>query len=515
MEVVSRKTTNDELCDLSGRELAKKICRGEVSALEAVEAHIERIEAVNPLLNAVVVKRYDEARAEARELDQRRSAGQPLGPLSGVPITVKESLDVAGTPSTFGIPSRKSILAQSDDEYVARLRAAGAIVLGKTNVSQLLLFLETDNPLYGRSNHPLREDRSPGGSSGGQAAIIAAGGSALGLGTDIGGSIRVPATFCGIAAIKPTAGRMDDAGLGSVSPGQRAILSQVGVLARDVGDVALALSTANGDIPLGDPATVDVGKLRVGFYTDDRTIAPAPAVQRAVREAADTLRACGAEVVEWTPPDVAYAMDLFVGILSADRFAGCQRALGANPRDRRIAKIEQIAARSRPLVRAMNALIGLTGRRGLQQIVRNYGFSDTDHFWRLCEAQLAYQRRFAAALATHRLDVILAPACALPAWRHGATEELVVAGGYTVLYNLLGFPTGVVPFTKVRPDEESARPLSNDPMERTARATEEGSAGLPVGVQVIARPWREHVVLSTMTALESAGSATRIPSSRS
>jgi fatty acid amide hydrolase len=212
----------------------------------------------------------------------------------------------------------------------------------------------------------------------------------------------------------------------------------------------------------------------------------------------------GAEVVDWTPPDVPYAMDLFIGILSADRFSGCRRTLGANPRDRRIAKIERIAARSRPTVQAMNALLGLTGRRGLQRIARNYGFSDTDHYWQLCEAQLAYQRRFAAALAADRLDVVLAPACALPAWRHGATEELVVAGGYTVLYNLLGYPTGVVPFTEVRRGEESARPLSRDPMERTARATEEGSAGLPVGVQVIARPWREHVVLSTMAALESA-----------
>jgi fatty acid amide hydrolase len=504
MKAVSKRTTNDELCALSGRLLAQKIRQGEISALDAVEAHIGRIEAVNPRLNAVVVRRYDEARAEARELDKRRAAGASLGPLGGVPITVKESLDLAGTPSTFGIPSRQSALAQSDNEYVGRLRAAGAIVLGKTNVSQLLLFLETDNPLYGRSNHPLREDRSPGGSSGGQAAIIAAGGSALGLGTDIGGSIRVPATFCGLAGIKPTAGRMDDIGLGSISPGQRAILSQVGVLARDVGDVALALSLANGDIPLGDPAIVDVGKLRVGFYTDDRTITPAPAVQRAVREAAAALRACGAEVVDWTPPDVPYAMDLFIGILSADRFSGCRRTLGANPRDRRIAKIEQIAARSRPVVRAMNALLGLTGRRGLQHIARNYGFSDTDHFWQLCEAQLAYQRRFAAALAADRLDVLLAPACALPAWRHGATEELVVAGGYTVLYNLLGYPTGVVPFTEVRPEEESVRPMSKDPMERTARATEQGSAGLPVGVQVIARPWREHVVLSTMAALEQA-----------
>src|SRR5690242_9828468 len=196
-----KTTKNAALTSLSAGELAGLIARGEVSAVEAVEAHIERIEQVNAALNAVVVKRYDAARAEAREADERRARGEALGPLHGVPITIKESLDLVDTPSTFGLPSRASVLARQDDLYVARMRQAGAIILGKTNVAQLLYYIESDNPVYGRTNNPWNLDRSSGGSSGGQAAIIAAGGSPIGLGTDLGGSIRVPATFCGIAGL--------------------------------------------------------------------------------------------------------------------------------------------------------------------------------------------------------------------------------------------------------------------------------------------------------------------------
>ncbi|HEY7094063.1 MAG TPA: amidase family protein, partial [Ktedonobacterales bacterium] len=194
---------DEALIQMSAGGLAAAIARGEVSAAEAVEAHIERIEQVNGALNAVVVKRYDEARAEARAADEKRARGEPLGPLHGVPITIKEHLDLTGTPSTFGLSSRASILATQDDAWVARVRAAGATILGKTNVSQLLLYHESDNPVYGRTNNPWNLERSPGGSSGGQAAIIASGGSPLGLGTDIGGSIRVPATSCGIVGMKP------------------------------------------------------------------------------------------------------------------------------------------------------------------------------------------------------------------------------------------------------------------------------------------------------------------------
>src|SRR5260221_14351964 len=202
----------EALTSLSAPELANMIACGDLSSVEAVEAHIERIERVNPGLNAVVVKRYDAARAEARQADERRANGEVLGPLHGVPITIKESLDLIDTPSTFGLQSRGRILARQNDLYLARMRKAGAIILGKTNVAQLLYYIESDNPVYGRTNNPWNLDRSPGGSSGGQAAIIAAGGSPMGLGTDIGGSIRVPATFCGIAGLKPTAGRTPDAG---------------------------------------------------------------------------------------------------------------------------------------------------------------------------------------------------------------------------------------------------------------------------------------------------------------
>ncbi|HEY7976271.1 MAG TPA: amidase, partial [Ktedonobacterales bacterium] len=203
-------TTSTEITDLSAVALAASIARGDLSAIEAVEASIARIEAVNPRLNAVVVKRYDEARAEARAADERQARGEPLGPLHGVPITVKECFDVTGTPATYGLPSRAHTLATEDDLYVARLRAAGAIIVGKTNLSQLLLYIESDNPLYGRTNNPWDLTRTPGGSSGGQAAIIAAGGSPLGLATDIGGSIRMPAAFCGVVGMKPTAGRTPD-----------------------------------------------------------------------------------------------------------------------------------------------------------------------------------------------------------------------------------------------------------------------------------------------------------------
>jgi fatty acid amide hydrolase len=172
-------TEHQTLTTLSAVELAAMITRGDISSAEAVEAHIECIERINPALNAVVVKRYDAAHAEARQADERRARGEALGPLHGVPITIKESLDLVDTPSTFGLQSRASILARQDDPYVARMRNAGAIILGKTNVAQLTFFIESDNPVYGRTNNPWNLDRSPGGSSGGQAAIIAAGGSPL------------------------------------------------------------------------------------------------------------------------------------------------------------------------------------------------------------------------------------------------------------------------------------------------------------------------------------------------
>lgn len=501
------------LTSLSATELAAMIARGDVSSVEVVEAHIERIERVNSALNAVVVKRYDAARAEARQADERRARGEIMGPLHGVPITIKESLDLVDTPSTFGLQSRASILSEQDDLYVARMRKAGAIILGKTNVAQLLYYIESDNPVYGRTNNPWNLDRSPGGSSGGQAAIIAAGGSPMGLGTDLGGSIRVPATSCGIAGLKPTTGRTPDAGRYSQPFGERAVMSQVGVLARQVADVALGMEIINGGrhpnveppMPLGNPETVDVSRLRVAYYTDDGTFKVAPAVRRAVLEAADTLKSCGAQVTAWTPPGVRHALDLFFGILSADGGQGITQTLGKNKLDARIATLLFMAKRSRPTLAVMGRLLRLLGQHGLADSIRSFGHRDTLHYWQLVEEQMVYQHRFLAALDQDDggpFDLILCPACSLPALTHGSTRDLILAGGYTALYNLLGYPTGIVPITRVRLDEEVGRSPSRDIVEQAARKVERGSAGLPVGVQVVARPWREHVALAAMRAVE-------------
>jgi fatty acid amide hydrolase len=507
-----------ELGRLDASELTRLIASGAVSAIEAVEAHIERIEQVNPKLNAVVVKRYDQARKEARAADQRRAAGAQLGPLHGVPITIKECLDLEGTPATFGLPARASILAERDDAYVARMRAAGAIVLGKTNVAQLLFYIESDNPLYGRTNNPWNLNRTSGGSSGGEAAIIAAGGSALGLGTDIGGSLRYPAAFCGIASLKPTAGRTPDPGRYSAPIGQRAIVSQVGVLARRVADVGLGLDVINGGrapaveppMPLGDYAGVNVAKLRVAYYADDGTFTVAPAVRRAVQEAAAALEQAGASVAEWRPPQVPHALELFYGIVSADGGAGFTATLGRDKRDPRNAMLMTLAARSRPTLAALGGLLRLLGQNGMAAGIGEFGHRDTWHYWQLVEAQMEYQRRFAEALDRDTggpFDVILCPVASLPAWRHGAARDLILGGAYTVLYNVLGYPAGVVPVTRVRAGEELGRAPSRDMVQQTAYKVEQDSAGLPIGVQVVARPWREHVALAAMQAIEDAARA--------
>ena len=253
-------------------------------------------------------------------------------------------------------------------------------------------------------------------------------------------------------------------------------------------------------MPLGDPGTVDMKRLRVAYYTEDGTFKVAPAVRRAVLEAANILRNSGALVTEWSPPDVNHAADLFFSIMSADGGQGLKQALGRGKRDPRIAPLLLFAQRSRLTLSALGGLLRLLGQQGLAGSIRNFGYHDTLHYWQLVEAQMEYQRRFLEALDHDEggpFDVILCPVCALPAFTHGSSRDLLTAGGYTILYNVLGYPAGVVPVTRVRSDEEVGRAPSRDIVEQTARKVELGSAGLPVGVQVVA--------LAAMRVIEEVG----------
>jgi fatty acid amide hydrolase len=507
-------TTWNEIFPLGASRLAREIADGRLSAREAVRAHVDRIEEVNQHLNAVVFRRFDEALAEAAAADERQARGGPRGPLHGVPITVKDSIFVAGTPSTAGLPSRSSHRAEADSPLVARLRRAGVIVLGKTNVSEMLLYIESDNPLYGRANNPWSLERSPGGSSGGEGAVVAAGGSTLGLGTDLGGSIRIPAHVNGIHGLKPTSLRLPLTNTleALMAPGQEAMIPAPGPLARHVADLALAMEllTAPGaeadttlaPVPRPEPASVDVARLRVGFYTDDGWFPPSPACARAVREAGALLAARGASVEEFAPPDVPEAMRIFLGLPSSAGSGWTKSFLAGNPVDPRLRELLLAAALPHGLARLAASLFDLAGQRRRARLVRALGRRSCESYARLVADRAAYRDRFLAADGPGRFDVWLCPPSPTPALKHGEGRHLLGAASYTMLWNLLGWPAGVVAATRVRPYEEQGRPASRDPVDRAARAVDAGSAGLPVGVQVVARPWREDIVLAVMGALE-------------
>ena len=273
---------------MNASELAQAIRGRERSAPEVVDAHLRRIETVNPRVNAVVQVDGERALAQAREADAALARGEATGPLHGVPFTVKDNLEAAGIEMTIGAPERRGVVAERDAVVVARMRAAGAILLGKTNCPAYGGGIETDNEVYGRTNNPYDLERTPGGSSGGEAAAIAAGCSPCGFGTDSGASVRLPAHFCGLAALKPTAGRvsltgvLDDLGqIGELSDPR----TQVGILGRSVEDVALLLGVAT-DEPVPLP---DLRGQRVAVHTDNGLHTPTPDTVEAVEAAAEAL----------------------------------------------------------------------------------------------------------------------------------------------------------------------------------------------------------------------------------
>ncbi|MCL5743208.1 MAG: amidase [Acidobacteria bacterium] len=441
--------------------LARAIRAREISSEEIVNACLARIETVNGRINAAVRVRAEEARREAREADAALTRGAVKGPLHGVPVTIKDSFDLAGVVAACGTRGRSSYVPRQDATTVARLRAAGAVVLAKTNAPEFCLAYETDNLVYGRTNNPYDAGRTPGGSSGGEAALIAAGGSPLGLGSDMGGSIRLPAHFCGICGLKPTAGRVPRTGHFPPAGGPLDALIQIGPLARFVEDLRLALPVLSGPdwrdpaivpMPLAD-AAVPLKDLRIAFHTDNGICPPTPETADVVRQAAKALESAGAIVEENRPEGMEQAMGMFTGLMGADGGAAIQMLL-----------LLSGTAEPHPFTRA---LLAEAGRQPLS----------TREFEMLLFRLDVYRGAMLGFLENY--DAILCPACAQPAMPHGTTFENLPAFSYTLTYNVTGWPAAVVR-GGTSPD------------------------GLPIGVQAVARPWREDVALAMAAHLETA-----------
>jgi len=451
-----------ELIFASATEQAKAIRDKQISSEELVRACIKRIEEVNPKLNAVVQLPAQTALGQAREADKALAKGEIRGPLHGVPFTLKDAIETEGVISTGGTLGRASYVPKEDATVAKRLRAAGGVLLGKTNCPEFGWAWESDNLVYGRTNNPYDLSLSPGGSSGGESAIIAAGGSPLGLGSDAGGSVRFPAHCTGIAAIKPTSGRVPRTGHFPGPGGLLDALWQIGPLARSVEDLGTLLPIIAGvdwcdpaivPMPLGDATKVDLKALRVAFHTDNGIETPDRESIETVKNAAKALEASVTAVEEARPRDLEQTYEIYLGLFTADGGAGLEELLEmagtkkVHPLMQRVLDLQRSGAKS---MAAFGALIG-----------------QWDAFRR---SLLSFMEQF---------DVMVCPVCSFPGMVHGSTYDRLSAFSYTMAYNLTGWPAAVVRAGSSR-------------------------AGLPIGVQIVARPWREDVALAVAAKIERA-----------
>lgn len=456
-------------------ELSRRVRQGELSPVELVEQHIHRIEAVDPHLNALAAQRFERALEEAREAERAVLRGEALGPLHGVPCTVKEFLAIEGMPWTAGCHARRGVLAPEDATIVARLRAAGAIVLGSTNAPEGGLWHETDNPVYGRTNNPWDLRRTPGGSSGGEGALIAAGGSPFGIGSDVGGSIRIPAAFCGIAGHKPTGGLVPNTGHYPTAPPGEPMLT-CGPMARDVNDlwpILRVIAGPDGTDPqarewgLRDPSSIDLRRVRVLPLESNGRTRPWPEIREGVRNAVDALLDRGARAGRLQVEGLERAFEIWAAMLQASGTSYDEAVGGGRP-----VRLGRELWRW-PLGRSVHSG-GVLALLTIDRIARALRLNP--------EPLAAMGPTLRDALEAELGDdgVIVHPVYTRTAPRHrGMLLRPPWDIGCTALFNITTLPVTVVP-------------VGLD------------SRGLPVGVQIAARRGRDDLTLAVGAALQEA-----------
>jgi amidase len=448
----------------SACEYLEQLNKKDMSSVELVEQTLSRIHSVNNKLNAIVAENPEQSIAEAKEADNKRQQGQKL-PLLGLPVTIKDSIDVNGFVCTGGSFARENYRPK-DSTVAARLRAAGAILIAKTNCPEYSSSYETDNAIFGRTNHPANLEHTPGGSTGGEGALLAADATLVGIGLDGGGSIRVPSHYCGTVGIRPTVGRVPDTGSWPETrdTGYRDLMC-IGPMARYVEDLSLILPIISGPdwidpyavpAPLGNVEDVDIKNLRVAYYDYDGTIAVSDETSIAVETAVKALEKNGASVTKVTPPDVSEATMVFFSMAGAD---------GGD--------------------RTWKDLQGCNGRhhKQFQDLLDGFGEAlPLSSFFDLQGKFFEFRTMMRQFIDNY--DIVICPVTTGPAPKHmtppyGVAQEEYLqyaAFNYVHAYAVAGVPVSVVP------------------------AGEQD--GLPLGVQIVSQAFREHVSLAAASVIE-------------
>jgi Asp-tRNA(Asn)/Glu-tRNA(Gln) amidotransferase A subunit family amidase len=465
-------TLSEELTTKSASELAKLIRARTVSPVEVVEAHLNRIERINPQLNAIVTLAPD-ALDRARAAESALTTGGEIGPLHGLPLTVKDTIETEGARTISGSRLLTEHVPVRDAAVVARLKSAGAIVLGKTNTPEMAAYYECDNPVFKRTNNPYDLSRTSGGSSGGEAAAIAACLSPGGIGSDLAGSIRLPAHFCGVAGLKPTMGRVSMDGHIPAATGPLSLGACIGPLARSVADLSLLFGViadaTQSEISYQDTSldrdAARLQGLRVAWYTDDGVAPVTRETRDAVLAAAKALSDRGLEVDEARPPGVADGFRLWIDLFApavTEQLREFYRGREDQAGPQVGAMLGKFDART-----DLNDRVGEAGKLAAAMVERE----------RLREELLRWMKT---------TPLILAPVGSTPAFEHGARrvevrgESISVfrAFSYSQTFNVFGLPSVVVPAGR--------------------------SEGLPIGVQIVGRPFAERTVLAAAALLEAA-----------
>ncbi len=501
-----------DLLRLGFSDIARHLQNREVSSVEVTTALLDRIDAVQGELRAYTHIYRRRAKAAAEAADRRRARNEALSPYDGAPLSLKECIATAGDEMTLGLPTKKGDIAAQDAVMAKLIKDQGGVILGKTNVSQAMLFHESRNPLFGETKNPHHHGRTPGGSSGGEAAAIAAHMSPGGFGTDIGGSVRVPAHFCGIVGLKPTANRLSKQGFGAGVPGQETIASVVGPMARTVDDAAALFELVSPEkcapydprvvpYPLGDWRAIDLQGKRIGVITTDHIVTPSAACQRAVRTAAQHLEDAGCIVEEFEPPMAEDIIFTYFAALSADGGKTLIGRLGSGEVDDALTLLLRSSRLAKPTRKAAALALGVVGERVAGRIVESLGEKSVAELWAIT-ARARKLTEDVFALWRHRgFDAVITPPHATVALPHRTSRDFAIGGAFSMRYNLLNFPGGVVPVTTVRDDETTRHDVSQRHDKRAAQV-DAGSAGLPVGVQIVTKPFREDLNFALMKAIE-------------
>jgi amidase len=448
----------------SAIELARMLREGKISPTELTSEYIAQVQRLNPLLNALIDFDSDRALEHARAAERSKA---PRGALFGLPMTVKASISVAGYRCEVGSLINRGNVPTEDATVVARLRAAGAIILGTTNSPEFLMAYETDNRLYDRTNNPWNLDYTPGGSSGGESAAISAGLSVGGLGSDSGGSVRIPAHFTGICSLKPTPGRIPAKGHLPECVGPFAFLGAIGPMARTVEDVAFLFEVLSGQDtfdPVSPPVAyrerslTDAKRLRIGYFEDDGLIPVTPETRRAIQSAVRVLQEEGFDVRAFRPRVLEQARKLWWTF-----FVSCGAMFVRSLVDGHEADVS-------PILSQFLQIADTAPRLTADELLNAWAESDVIR-GKLLEDMAEF-------------PVLLCPACSIPAFRHGErhwriegkTVGYLDVMRYTQWFNLLAAPAVVVP------------------VDRSAE-------GLPIGVQVVARPFEDELALTIASVI--------------